>query len=128
MPWGQPKFNSSASEPAVFRAADDVLPDFAFGFDHQRCDDQMFRETFFNFVYLAEIRFDGAIADEFDVVQAHHSYAIQIDGTVARGSISNRIANRFPDRATPTRLERAHDLATGVGGRPGGEPERVRRL
>ena len=50
---------------------------------------------------------------------------LQIDRAVARAGVDDRLADRFPDRAAPAGVERAHDLPAGVRGRPGGQPERV---
>src|SRR5277367_3267198 len=60
----------------IFGAADDVVPGFAFGFDHEGGDDEIFGVAFFYFGDLAQIYGDGAVADQFDIVEAHHFYAV----------------------------------------------------
>ena len=112
----------------VFRALHDVMPGLAFGFDHERGDDDVLRVAALYFFDLAKVDFDGAVADEFDVVEAHHLLAVVVDGGVARADIGDGFADGLPDGATPARVERAHDLLAAVGGRSGGEPERVEAL
>ena len=63
----------------VFGATDDVVPRFALRFNHERCDHEVLRVALFYFRDFAEVHFDGAIADELNVIQAHHLNAIQID-------------------------------------------------
>ena len=101
------------------------MPGFALGFDHERGDYQIFRVALFYFGDFAEIYFDGAVADQLDVVEAHHADAVVVDGAVTRAGVLDRLADGFPDGAAPAGVERAHHLAGGVGGRAGGEPEGI---
>ena len=47
MPCGQPKFSSSASAPASCGAVHHLVPGLALRFDHQRDDDELFRDSAF---------------------------------------------------------------------------------
>src|SRR6185437_13419324 len=107
---------------------DDVVPDVAFGFDHERSDDDVLRIAALYFFDLAEVDFDGAVADELDVVQAHHFLSVVVDGGVARADVGDGLSDGLPDGAAPACVEGAHDLLAAVGGRSGGEPEGVEAL
>src|SRR5262249_42889346 len=72
-----------AIRAGVFAALDDVVPGFPLGIDHQARDHSVMREALFDFGDLAEVGIDRAIADELDVVEAHHALAVPIDGGVA---------------------------------------------
>src|ERR1700761_1193501 len=104
------------------------MPGLAFGFDHERGDDDMLRVAAFYFFDLAEVGFDGPVADELDVVEAHHLCAVVVDGGVTRGDVGDGLADGLPDGAAPACVEGAHDLLAAVGGRSGGEPERIEAL
>src|ERR1700761_5541152 len=104
------------------------MPGLAFGFDHERGDDDVLWVAALYFFDLAEIGFDGPVADELDVVEAHHLCAVVVDGRVARGDVGDGLADGLPDGASPTCVEGTHDLLTAVGGRSGGEPEGIETL
>ena len=112
----------------AFGALDDVMPGLALGFDHERGDDDVLGVAALYFFDLAEVDFDGAIADELDVVQAHHLLAVVVDGGVARADVGDGLADGLPDGAAPACVEGAHDLLAAVGGRSGGEPEGIEAL
>src|SRR5262249_19127904 len=71
---------------------------------------------------------EGAVGDEFDVVQAEELAAVVVDAAVARGDVDDRlVADGLPDGAAPAGVERPADLVLGVGRRGAGQPGRVRR-
>ena len=127
MPCGQPKFSSIPSAPAIGGALHEIVPVLA-RVDHERGDDGVIRPTLFHFRDLAEVGLGRAVADQLDVVQADHAHVAVVDRGVARGDIEDRVADRFPDDAAPAGFEGAMGLVSGVAGRPGGDPERVRGL
>src|SRR5262249_15790455 len=88
-----------------FGPAYDVMPGFELRFDHQRCDHRVLGETLLDFRNLAQVCFDGAVSDEFDVVQAHHALVLQIYGPVARDSIDDGFTDGLPHRAAPAQLK-----------------------
>src|SRR5215472_18211657 len=88
----------------------------------------MLRIAALYFFDLAEVDFDGAVADELDVVKAHHLLTVPVDGGVARADVSDGLADGLPDGAAPACVEGAHDLLAAVGGRSGGEPEGIEAL
>src|SRR6516165_9380280 len=78
---------------------------------------------------LAEVVVEGAVGDEFDVVQAEELSAVVVDAAVAGRDVDDRFeAERLPDGPAPAGVERPADLVLGVGRRGAGLPERVRRL
>src|SRR4051795_1876335 len=78
--------------------------------------------------HFAKIDFDAAIADEFDVIEAHDALAVPIGSRVARTDIGDGLADGLPHRAAPTGIEGAHDLLAAVGGRGRSQPERIGRI
>src|SRR5882762_883165 len=72
-----------------------------------------------------EVFGDRPVADELDVVEAHHPVLAEVYGTVAREDIDDRLADGLPDRAAPALIERPGDLAVLVRGGPGCEPEGI---
>src|SRR5262245_55681353 len=77
---------------------------------------------------LPEILGDRTIADQLDVVEAHHAVLSEIDRAVAREDIDDRLADRLPHRAAPALIERFGDLSVGVRWGTGREPEGIGRL
>src|SRR5205085_11807630 len=78
---------------------------------------------------LVEVVVEGAVGDEFDVVQAEELSAVVVDAAVAGGDVDDRLeAEGLPDGAAPAGVEGPADLVLGVGRRGAGQPERVRRL
>ena len=122
---GAAEIELEAIGAGVFGALDDVVPDFALGIHHEGRDDGVVRIALLDLGDLAEVGVDGAVADELDVVEAHHALAVPIDGGVARGDIDDGFADGLPDGAAPAGVEGAHDLLAAIGGRAGGEPEGV---
>ena len=53
--------------------------------------------------------------------------AAVVPRAIAIGDIQHRRADGLPDRAAPARFEGAVNLRAGVGGRRGGQPERIGR-
>jgi hypothetical protein len=72
MPCGQPKFSSTPSAPAIARTLHIVVPVLA-RIGHQGGDDGVVRPHLFALRDLAEIGLRGTVADELDVVEAHHA-------------------------------------------------------
>ncbi len=85
----------------------------------------MMRIAFLDLGDFAEIGFDRPIADQLDIVEAHHPLAVPIDRRVARGDVDDRFADRLPDRAAPAGVKGAHHLLPAIGGRAGSEPEGI---
>ena len=109
----------------VFGALDDVVPDLAFGIHHQGRDHGVMRVAFLDFGDLAKIGIDGAVADQFDVVEAHHALAVPIHRGVARRHVDDGFADGLPDGAAPAGVKGAHDLLAAIGGRTGSQPEGI---
>src|SRR5579859_2517868 len=103
------------------------MPGRALGFDHQRGDDRMLRKTLFYLGNFLEIDVDRAVADELDIVEAHHAFILKIYRPITGSRIDNGLADRLPDCSAPSCFEGAHDLVSGVGGRARGEPEWIWR-
>ncbi len=112
----------------VLDALHHFVPALAFGFHHQRRDHQIFRIALLHFRDFPDIHFGGPVADELDVGEAHHFRAVVIHRAVARRCVDDRLANRLPNRAAPSRVERAHHLPRRVRRRTRSKPERVRRF
>src|SRR6185437_13205942 len=106
---------------------DDVVPGLAVGLDHEGDDEGVVGIFLLNFLDFAEVVFDGAVADELDVAEAHDAAASEVYGGVARGGVADLRADGLPDGSAPACVKGAHDLSGGVGGRAGREPEGVRR-
>ena len=125
MPWGQPKLSSRPSAPASSERLT------------MSCQASRFESTIrdaitawcgialLDFGDLAQVGVDGAVADELDVVEAHHALAVPIDRGVARGDVDDGVADGLPHGAAPAGIEGAHHLLAAVGGRAGGQPEGI---
>jgi len=80
---------------------------------------QIFGIAFLDVGNFPEIRLNGTVADQFDIVEPHYLRAVVIDRAVARRRIDDRIADRFPDRATPAGVKRfASPCPAGFVGGP----------
>src|SRR6185369_13719650 len=79
----------------VFGAAHDVVPGLACGLHHERCDHGVVRILLFDGGDFAQVGFDRAVADEFDIVQPHHALAVPIDRGVARAHVDDGLADRL---------------------------------
>ena len=110
---------------SVLAALDEVVP-FLAGIGHERGDDGVAGPAFFDLGDFAEVRFDRAVADEFDVVEADDAHRAEVHRGVAGGDIDDGVADGFPDEAAPPCFERAMGLVGGAGGRAGGEPVGIR--
>jgi hypothetical protein len=91
-----------------FGAAHHVVPRLALRFDHQRCDHQVVRVALLHVVDFPEVHFDGPVADQLNIVEAHHFYVVEIDGPVARARVDDGVADCFPHHAAPACVEGAH--------------------
>jgi len=112
----------------VFRLLHHLVPRFPLRFDHQRRDHGMLRVVTLDLGDFLEVFGDRPVADELDVVEAHHPVLPEVHGTVAREDIDDRLADGLPDRAAPALVECFGDLAVGVRGGPGRQPEWIRGL
>src|SRR5450755_3783357 len=111
---------------SLLGAAHHLVPGLTLRLNHKRSDDQVLRIALLDFVNLAKINLGWAVADQLNIVEAHDLDAVKIDSAVTRTGVHDGLANRFPDGAAPARVERAHDLAAGVGRRAGSQPEWIR--
>ena len=111
---------------ATLRLLHHLMPRLAFRLHHQRRDDRMFRIIALDFRDLFEVVGNRPVADELDVVEAHHARGAEVDGAIAREHVDDGLADGFPDRATPAFIEGLGNLPVGVGWRARGKPERVR--
>ena len=115
--------------PGVLRALGDLVPRLAVRFDHERDEQGVVRIGLLDAGDLAEVVVEGAVGDEFDVVQAEQLSAVVVDAAVAGGDVDDRLeAERLPDGPAPAGVERPADLVFGIGRRGRREPERVGRL
>src|SRR5258708_36553510 len=78
----------------------------ALRFDHQRRDDRVLRKTLLYFSNLPEVDVNRAVADELDIIEAHHALILKVYRPITGTGIDNRFADRLPDRSTPSRFER----------------------
>jgi hypothetical protein len=86
------------------------------------------RVLLLDLVDLAEVRLEGTIRDELDVVEAERlDVAVQLVRAEAGGDVLDGGPERLPDGAAPAGVERALDLAARVRGRRAREPEGVGR-
>ena len=104
---------------------DDLMPCFAFRFDHQRNDHRMVRISLFTFVDFLEIHLERTVGDQLDVVQPDHTKRTMIDRSKPRRHICDRLAKRLPNRTAPTGIERTLDHRSHIRRRSGCEPERI---
>ena len=74
---------------------------------------------------LGQVGLDRAVADELDVGQADEPTAADLERAEPGGDIRDRLADRLPDDAPPTRVEGPGDHLAGVGDRARGQPEGV---
>ncbi len=109
----------------VLGALHNLVPRFAFGFDHQRDDERVVRIPLFDVGDFTKINFNGPVGDQLDVVESHHALIGVMYRRVAAGDVDNRLANGFPNGAAPTGIKRARDLISTVGRRRRGQPKRV---
>src|SRR5262249_36757384 len=63
----------------VLGAAHDVMPHLALGFDHEGRDHGVSGKPLLDLGDLAQVGLDGTVADEFDVVEAHHALVLQVN-------------------------------------------------
>src|SRR5467141_3161813 len=75
---------------------------------------------------LLKVLEDWPVADQLNVIEAHHARLTEVDRAVARKDVDDRLADRLPDRAAPALVECLGDLTVGVRRRAGREPERIR--
>src|SRR6516162_5944744 len=94
--------------------------------DHEGSDHGAVRPALLDFGDFPEIGFDRTIADEFDIVETDHAHLAEIQGRITRRDVHDGIANGFPDHATPPRLKSTMALVSGIRGRAGGDPKRIR--
>src|SRR5438874_885617 len=87
---------------ATLRLLHHLMPRFAFRLHHQRSDDRMFRIIALDFRDLFEVVGNRPVADELDVVEAHHPVLAEIDRAATREDVDDRLADRFPDGPAPT--------------------------
>src|ERR1035438_2372814 len=122
---GAAEIELQAIGAGVFGSLDDVAPGLALGIHHERRDDGVMGVALLDFGDLAQVGSDGAVADELDIVEAHHALAVPIQRGVARGDVDDGVADGLPHGAAPSGVEGAHDLLARVGGGAGGEPEGI---
>ena len=101
---------------------------FLAALDHERGNDGMVGEMLFHLLDLPQIVGEGAVGDQFDVVEARHAGIAVIDGTVPTRNIDHRHAEGLPNRAAPARVEGFHHLITAVCRRRGSQPKWIRCL
>src|SRR3989449_5898144 len=75
---------------------------------------------------LLKVLEDWPVADQLNVIEAHHARLTEIDRAVARKDVDDRLADRLPDRAAPALVECLGDLAVGVRRRARRQPEWIR--
>src|SRR5262245_39914303 len=115
--------------PGALRPLGDVLPRLALRLDHERDEQGVLGVRLLDTGDFPEVDLQGAVGDEFNVVQADDLAAVVVDAAVARGDVDDRlVGDSLPNSAAPTGVEGTADLVLGVGRRRGGEPERVRGL
>ena len=61
----------------VFGRCTIVVPRLALRLDHQRRDHRVFRIALLHFCDLAQIHIERPVADQLDIVEAHHALAFQ---------------------------------------------------
>ena len=125
MPCGQPKFNSTPSQPVSLSSL--------MAFCHVSFLDSTISETtttFFGYFFFVSLISRMLVSHGRAVMSSMLLKPIMRVGTVIEGpeagvDVDDRVAERFPHRATPAEVERALDLGAAVGGRSAGEPEWV---
>ena len=114
-----------------FNAGQNVFPGILVARHHQRHDHRAVRPGSLHRLDFAQVDFQIAVGDEFDIVEAQQSPVGPVNGAVARPVDVDDGRTRFPKRlphdATPTRLEGPHHIVFLVGRRCRGEPKRIRR-
>src|SRR2546422_9765038 len=75
---------------------------------------------------LLKVLEDWPVADQLNVIEAHHARLTEIDRAVARKDVDDRLADRLPDCAAPALIERLGDLPVGVRRWTGRQPEWIR--
>src|SRR5947208_3258566 len=93
---------------------------------HERRNYRMIRPVFFYLRNLAEIGFRRAITNKLDVIEARHARRPQVERRIPRRDIDDRIADGLPNNSTPSGLESAMALVTGVRWRTRRDPKRIR--
>src|SRR3984885_1200737 len=68
----------------VFGAPHNVVPGFARGLHHQRRDYRVPGVALLHLGDLAQIRFDGPVRNQLDIVQTHHALPVPIDRGITR--------------------------------------------
>src|SRR3989442_10234142 len=63
---------------------------------------------------LLKVLEDWPVADQLNVIEAHHARLTEVDRAVARKDVDDRLADRLPDRAAPALVEFLGDLAVRV--------------
>ncbi len=123
---GTAEVEFKAIDADILNFLDDFVPGFLGGGDHDGGDDGVVGEFFFDLGDFLEVVGEGAIGDEFDVVEAHEALVGEGDSTIAGGDVDDGVVGEgFPDCAAPAGAEGVGDLVGGVGGRSAGEPEGV---
>ena len=108
------------------------LPGLLVARNHQRHDEGAIRPSALDLLDFLQVDFEVAVGDELDVVHRDQPTVGAMDRAVTRaGHIDDRrarFAQRLPHDAAPAGAERTLDVDLPIGGRSGGEPERVGRF
>ncbi len=112
----------------VFDPPDDVVPGFRLRFDHGGHNNGAVGPGAFHIRDLAQIDIERTVGDQLDVVDREHLVVAIVPAPHSdwRHSVPGRRWSSTPLR--PSRLQTPVDLRSGIGGRRGSQPERIRRF
>jgi hypothetical protein len=106
----------------IFYLFDQLVPALPVIIRHQRDDHRPVGEEADTFPDLPEVDLQRPVADQLDIIQAHDTAAVIVDGGVAGGDVLHLAAQRLPHHAAPAGFESAQDIDLFVGRWRTGQP------
>ena len=127
IPCGQPKLSSMPSAPVSLTRLTMSYQVSGLGLDHERDDHRVVRVAPLDLGDLGEVDVSigrSLISSMLEMPTIRRPPIVE--RAQARGDVRDRLADRLPDDAAPTRVERPGDHLAVVRDGAGGQPERVR--